>query len=93
MSEKSLGEAMQAFIDRSRLKQGIRAAQVEELWEEMMGKTVSKYTDKIEIMQTTLFVTTSVAPLKQELLFQKELIIQKVNEKLGSNSITKLVIR
>lgn len=93
MSEKSLGEAMQAFIDKSRLKQGIKAAQVEEIWEEMMGKTISKYTDKIEIMQTTLFITTSVGPLKHELLFQKELIIRKVNEKLGKDAVSKLVIR
>jgi hypothetical protein len=33
------------------LKKGIRAAQIEDIWEQLMGKTVAKYTDKIQIIQ------------------------------------------
>ncbi|HNP55281.1 MAG TPA: DciA family protein [Ferruginibacter sp.] len=41
----------------------------------------------------TLFVTTSVAPLKTELVFQKEKIIQQLNERLGEKLIRDLVVR
>ena len=57
--------------------------QIEEVWEELMGKTIARYTDSIQIINQTLFISTSVAPLKNELLFQKEKIIQRVNEALG----------
>ena len=36
--------------------------------------------DKIEIIQYTLFIRTSVGPLKNELMFQKQQIIDRVNE-------------
>ena len=86
-------EAMQQFLKHSRLKTGIQAMQIEEVWEQIMGKTVAKYTDKIQIIGSTLFVTSTVAPLKNELLYQKEKIIERVNEALGENVIKDVVVK
>jgi len=63
------------------------------VWEEVMGKTVAKYTDKIQIINATLFISTNVAPLKNELLYQKEKIIERVNEALGEKTIKEVVIK
>ena len=92
MGEYSIGDAMKGFINKSRLKNGIRAVQVEEVWEKLMGKTISKYTDKIEIIQQTLFIHTNVGPLKQELQYQKAQIIERINEAFGEKVITQVVI-
>jgi hypothetical protein len=93
MSELSLGDALQLFLQKSKLKKGIQAVQIEEVWEKIMGKTVAKYTDKIQIIGTSLFITTTVAPLKNELLYQKEKIIAQVNEALGEKVILEVVIK
>ena len=58
-----------------------------------MGKTISKYTDKIQIINHTLFITTTVAALKNELLYQRDKIRQKVNEALNENLIREVVIQ
>ena len=93
MAELSLSEALQLFLKKSKLKTGLQAVQIEEVWEKIMGKTVAKYTDKIQIMGTTLFVSTTVAPLKNELVYQKEKIITLVNEALGEKVIKDVVIK
>ncbi len=93
MAELSLQEALQLFISKSKLKYGIQSVQIEEVWEELMGTTIAKYTDSIKIIGKTLFVTTNVAPLKNELLYQKEAIIQRVNERLGGIVIKEVVIK
>jgi hypothetical protein len=72
MGEYSIGDAIQQFLEQSRVKGYIQALQVEDAWEQIMGKTIAKYTDDIKIINDTLFITTHVAPLKQELVFQKE---------------------
>ena len=92
MGEYSLG-AMQEFLNKSKLKHGVQSARIEDVWGNIMGKTVAKYTDKIQIVQHTLFVHTTVAPLKQELHYQKEKIIERVNEALGEKLIRDVVIR
>ena len=74
MSEVSLAEAMKEFLNKSRLKGGIQALQIQDAWEKIMGKTIARYTDSIKIIDKTLFISTSVGPLKQELVFQKEKI-------------------
>lgn len=80
-------DAMKQFLKKSRLKQGIQSVQIEEVWEAVMGKTIAQYTDKLEIKGRTLFITTAVAPLKNELLFQKVKIIERLNETLGEKII------
>jgi hypothetical protein len=93
MGEISLQDAINQFLQKSRLKSGIQALRIEDVWEEVMGKTVAKYTDKIQIINSTLFITTTVAPLKNELLYQKEKIIERVNEALGEKTIKEVVIK
>jgi len=93
MAEISIGEALQQFIKNSKLKNGVQALQIEDAWEKIMGKTIARYTDKIQIINSTLFITTNVAPLKNELLYQKEKIIERVNEALGEKVIKEVVIK
>jgi len=93
MGVYKIGDAIQQFLKGSRLKGDIQALQIEEIWESLMGKTISKYTDKIYIINGTLFITTNVAPLKQELSYQKEKIKARVNEAFGNNDIKEVVIQ
>ena len=93
MGEYSIGDAIQKFLEQSRIRGSIQALQIEDMWEEIMGKTIAKYTDEIRIINDTLFITTHVGPLKQELIFQKEKIKLRVNEALGKNLIKEIIIK
>jgi hypothetical protein len=93
MGEFSIAEAMQEFLKGSRIKGGIQALQIEDVWEEIMGKTIARYTDKLQIIGDKLIITTSVAPLKNELIYQREKIRQRVNEALGQRVVNEVVIQ
>lgn len=93
MGEYSIGDAIQQFLNQSRIKGSIQALQIEDAWEQIMGKTIARYTESIKIIDKTLFITTSVAPLKQELIFQKSKIIQRVNEALGQKVISEVIVK
>ena len=93
MAQMQIGEAVKQFVNKSRLKDGLRVVQIEIVWEEIMGKTIAKYTDKIQVINNKLFITTTVAPLKNELLYQKNQIINRINEAMGEKVITDVVIQ
>lgn len=93
MAEMHIGDAIKGLIKKSNLKNGIRAVQIEEIWEQLMGKTIAKYTDKIQIIQRKLFIHTNVGPLKNELQYQKPQIIQRINEAFGEEIINEVVIQ
>lgn len=88
-----MGDALKQFLNKSRIKGSIQALQIEAIWEQIMGKAIAKYTDKIEIHGHTLYIYSSVAPLKQELMYQKPKIIQRVNEALGEAIIKEVMIK
>ena len=93
MGEYSIGDALDKFLEQSRLRGSIQALQIGDVWEDIMGKTIARYTEEIRIINDTLFITTHVAPLKQELIFQKEKIKLRINEALGKKIIKEIVIK
>ena len=93
MGQYKIGDAIKQYLSQSRIKGDIQALQIEELWEKIMGQTIARYTESLKIINRTLFITTTVAPLKQELIYQKEKIKLRVNEALGTNDIQEVVIQ
>ncbi|MFN4975512.1 MAG: DUF721 domain-containing protein [Bacteroidota bacterium] len=93
MSTMHIGEAIRRFLEKSRLRDGLQAARIEEIWEQIMGKTVAQYTSRIQLIQHKLFIETPVAPLKQELMYQKPLIITRINEAFGTEVVKEVIIK
>jgi predicted nucleic acid-binding Zn ribbon protein len=93
MGQYSIGEALNQFLNESRIKGDIQSFQIEDIWESLMGKTIARHTDKIQIIDKKLIITTSVAALKNELIFQREKIIGIVNEAMKNNIIDEVVVR
>lgn len=58
-----------------------------------MGKTISRYTESIQLIDSKLIITTHVAPLKQELNYAKDKIIKLVNEMLGEVAVKEVIIK
>jgi predicted nucleic acid-binding Zn ribbon protein len=93
MGQYKMSDAIKQFLQQSRIKGDIQALQIEDVWENVMGKTIARYTDQLRVINRTLFITTHVAPLKQELIYQKEKIKLRVNEALGEKVIDEIVIQ
>lgn len=93
MAEYSLSQALDQFLKKSRFRFNIQSYKIDEIWVDIMGETISKYTDSIKLVNNTLYISTNTAPLKNELIFQRELIIKRVNEALGENLVKEVVIK
>lgn len=93
MATESLGAVLQQFLHHSKLRNGLRAAQIEEIWEQLMGATIAGYTNQIRIIGDKLFITSHHAALKHELSFQKELILTRVNDALGEVLLKEVIIQ
>ncbi|MGH2643592.1 MAG: DUF721 domain-containing protein [Chitinophagaceae bacterium] len=93
MSEVSIGDALRDYLRNSPFRSKMNEYHIQDLWEKIMGKTIANYTDSIKLIQDRLIITTSVAPLKQELSYSKEKIIERMNEALGEKIIAEVIIK
>lgn len=93
MAQISLQQAMQELLKKSRFHLRVQALQIKDIWAEIMGKTIAQYTDDIQLIEHKLIITTNTAPLKQELMFQREKIKNSINEKLNDYAVHEVYIK
>jgi len=93
MGSYSIGEAINLLLERSKWKPKVNELRIRNDWETIVGKTIAKYTRNLYLNGGTLTVYTDVAPLKQELLMAKEQLIARINEHLGEQAISEIVIK
>lgn len=89
----TMGDALKDFMNKSRMKPRLNEVRIKENWEQIMGKTISRYTENVQLIDGKLLISTSVAPLKQELSYSKDKIIKLVNDMLGEPVVREVVIR
>jgi predicted nucleic acid-binding Zn ribbon protein len=80
MGSYSIGEALNQLLEKSRWKPKVHELRMRQEWEQIVGKTISKYTRNLYLSNKILTIYTDVAPLKQELQVGKEQLMKNINE-------------
>ena len=88
-----IDDLMKSFVRENKLEKGLDVVNVEAAWSEMMGNGVNTYTNSVKLHKDTLYVELSSSVLREELSYGKDKIISMLNESLGKNLITKLILR
>lgn len=90
---RKIRDVLQEFLRENKLDVKLRERGLIDSWEELMGKTISRATKKIYIKDGKLFVVISSSVIRNELYMLKQEIVKKLNEKVGEDIITELVLR
>ena len=93
MGSYSIGEALNLLLEKSHWKPKVIELRMKEEWEQIVGKTIARYTRNISMYNKVLTIQTDIAPLKQELLLGKEQLIKKINEYFGETVVTDITIK
>ena len=91
--ETPIGDILKDFISVNRLEKGLNKVSVKEAWHRVMGDAISKYTTAVSLERDTLYISLSSAVLREELSYGKEKIIKLLNEEVGKELVTKLVLK
>ncbi|MEE9407813.1 MAG: DUF721 domain-containing protein [Polaribacter sp.] len=88
----SIEDIMKNFIKENNLSKGMQKIKVEETWTEMMGPGVATHTTSVKLQNKTLIIHLNSSVLREELSYGKDKIIKMINEELGDDVITKLML-
>jgi len=92
-NEQSISEVIEQMLDKYKISGKMDEVHLVEIWEELMGKTIAKHTEKITIKNGKLILKLDSAVLKEELSYSKQKLMDMLNEALGKVSILEVVIR
>jgi predicted nucleic acid-binding Zn ribbon protein len=93
MAFTTIGDALQSFLKSAKWQSRIDEIRLKEKWEEIMGRTIAKYTREVQLKDGVLYISTDVAPLKQELQIGKAQIIKNINDYFKSEMVKTVVLR
>lgn len=92
-NNQPIEDILKEFVKTNNLESGLDKVNVREAWANLMGNGVNNYTTAIELKKDVLYVQLSSSVLREELSYGKEKIINMLNESIGKEVITKLVLR
>lgn len=90
-NEQPLKEVIDDLLKEFNLEDKLNRTRLIESWEKVMGLSVAHRTQDIYVGKKTLYVKLTSAPLREELLYHKDKIIQSLNEAVGSEVIDDIV--
>ena len=84
---KPLGDLVDRLMKAYQLDDKLAEIDVLSKWEEMMGKAVALRTRNIYIKDKVLILEIDSSVMREELMFGKKVIIQRINEVSGKELI------
>lgn len=90
---RSVGEIIDSVFREDGNREEMLARQASFMWTEIVGPGVNRYTSRRYVSPDgILHVYITSAPLKNELSFHRDRIVQLLNERVGENVIKDIVI-
>ncbi len=90
-NDVTLKQAIDKLLNHYKLRGKFDETGILAMWPEIMGTAVANRTKQIYIHQKKLFVRIESSVVKNELLMVKSAIVDKLNEKAGSQVIIDIV--
>lgn len=84
---QELKTALENALRGAKIDKAVKQFSAIDIWDEIVGKNISKNTEATDVKHGVLMVKVSNSAWRQELLFKKEEILEKLNERIGNNLI------
>lgn len=82
-----LGELIDAYKIRGKLDE----VELHRFWEELLGPQINAQTEGLYLQGEKVLVRLSSSVLRSELAMAKSSLLQKINERFGSNRVKDLI--
>lgn len=89
----SVADVLKAFIGENKLQLGMDSIDVRDAWIKLMGNGVNNYTRSISLRGSVLYVELTSAVLREELSYGRQKIAKMLNDDIGRQVITEVVLR
>ena len=89
----SLKEAIERLMEVYRLGDKMLELDAVAAYKELMGDMIVNKTTEVFVSKKVLHIRVSSAPLRQELAYDKERLVKIINEKIGKQFLTGVVLK
>jgi len=88
-----LQSAIDTMLKKYKIEKPVRQGEALFIWNEVVGETIAKHTKPEKVAWGKLFIKVDSASWRNELVFKKESILNKINNKLKNVTIKEIILR
>ena len=88
-----LKEAIEKLLKVYKISDKMDEITLRKEWEELMGKTISNKTKRLELRKRILIIEIESSVLRHELSFAKEKLKESLNRKLKRRAVDEIIFR
>lgn len=85
---EALGDILKRYLRETGIETPLYQTRLMSRWSDIVGETISRYTEDKYIKGETLFVKISNPGLKADLNMMRQQLVSKLNKAVGQNVIT-----
>jgi len=90
-NEISLKDAIDQLLNAYKLKPKLDETKLTERWGNIVGEMIRKHTLQIFVKNKKLYIKLDSSVIRQEMMYSKSTIIDKVNAELGGRIVEEIV--
>ncbi|MCS6822444.1 MAG: DUF721 domain-containing protein [Microscillaceae bacterium] len=88
----NIAQSIDNLLEIYEIKPALEKLNIVQAWYEVTGEAVKSKTRHIFVKNKKIFVRLASSPLKVEILMQKSIIIDKINQLLGQPAVDDLIL-
>lgn len=92
-SEVTLKEAFRKLMLNKDNQDGFFRAQIRYSWPRLFGQNIAKHTRDLMVRKRKLYVYVDSATVRNQLMMVREGILKRLNEELGEDYLTDIMIK
>ena len=90
---KNIGQIIEDLLKKENLDVVLDEHRASALWPQIVGDGINRYTIRRDVKDGVMTVYLSSAPLANELMLNRDRIIQRINEALGRDIIREIIFK
>jgi len=92
-NDHPVGSVIRQVVRELSLGPKLAQSELRSLWSSELGPLINKHTTEVRYKSGTLFVHVNSAPLRQELIYNRAHLLEKLNAKLTDPVLQEIVVR
>jgi len=89
----SIGTALEKMLNRMKISNTVHQWQAVATWETIVGEPIAKHAKATKVAYGKLYVAVDSPAWRNELLFQKQELLDRVNSHLTNSKIKEIILR
>ena len=88
-----IGAVLDEFFKRPFVARKLAEGHISDYWRAVVGEHIAKLTTDITLINNILYVRMSSGVVRQEIFFQRDAIMQRLNERAGMQLVNVIIVR